>query len=60
MPLTMGRLKDTGMESSLCGWCGQLVADMEACAYRGDGVIWHAECFVKFLAYKDETQGIVR
>ena len=29
-------------------------------AMRNDGVVWHPECFVKYLAHKDEIQGIDR
>ena len=29
-------------------------------ARRGDGVVWHPDCFVKHLAHTDEIKGIKR
>jgi len=49
---------------TMCAWCSQPVKPEEQQAkagfIRGKVVLWHADCFVKYLAHKDELMGITR
>lgn len=43
----------------LCAWCSKPVTGISH-AWQDDLVVWHPDCFVKFLAHKDELMGITR
>lgn len=53
-----GGLEDL-VTKELCVWCSKEVKPEDQQAKRGD-LVWHANCFVKYLAHCDEIRGITR
>lgn len=45
---------------SLCGWCSRAIQPEDVNRARQGKIEWHADCFVKLLAHKDELDGIIR
>lgn len=44
----------------MCAWCVKPIHPEAPYASRADGEVWHAECFLKYLAHQDDLAGIVR
>ena len=44
----------------ICAWCSHPVTTPDFAVDQGRNLVWHVECFVKYLAHKDEIRGIKR